>query len=145
MLRHAAALVCLVAAGAAGASACGGDSESDRARKAAESYVHDLGARDGAKVCGDMTRGLQRTFVTTMSAANPEVRGLICGEIMDRALQSLPADQLEAFATAKIEDVRLAGAAGTFAFRLHDITLPGKVAREGEAWKVSCCVPGQQG
>jgi hypothetical protein len=144
MLRHAAAVVCLVAAGAASAAACGGDSESDRARQAAESYVHDLGARDGAKVCADMTRALQRTFVSTVTRANPEVHGLICGEIMDRALSSVPADQLDAFTTAKIEDVQLNGAMGAFAYRLHDIKVPGKVAREGEAWKVSCCVPGQQ-
>jgi hypothetical protein len=143
MLRRATALACLAVAGAVALSGCG-QTESDRARKAAAGYVHDLGARDGAHVCADMTRALQRTFVTTVTASNPEVRGLICGEIMDRALSSLPREQLDAFTTAKIEDVKLDGASGSFAYRLHDIKVPGKVVQEARGWKVSCCVPGQQ-
>ena len=140
---RAAALACLAAAGVAVLAGCG-ETETDRARKAAEAYVHDLGARNGAKVCSDMTGALQRTFVTTVSRANPEVQGLICGEIMDQALKSLPQEQLSAFTTARIVDVKLDGATGSFAYRLHDVDLPGKLAHEAGAWKVSCCVPGQQ-
>ena len=77
--------------------------------------------------------------------ANPEVKGRSCGEIMSLALRSLPSDQLEQFTTAKIESVEGDGQNGTFVYRLHDIRVDGKVAREGGPWKVSCCVPGQDG
>ena len=36
----------------------------------------------------------------------------------------------------------MTGSNGTFVYRLHDIRVDGKVAREGGQWKVSCCVPG---
>ena len=64
---------------------------------------------------------------------------------MSLALRSLPYDQLQQFSTAKIESVKLTGATGTFVYRLRDLKVDGKVAREGGAWKVSCCVPGQDG
>ena len=115
------------------------------ARKAAERYVHDLGSRDGEAVCADMTKALQTQFTDTVGRANPQVKGRSCGEIMSLALQSIPGDQLEAFSTAKIESVKVTGKSGTFVYRLHDIRVDGKVTRENGPWKVSCCVPGQDG
>jgi hypothetical protein len=143
MLRRAAALLCLLAVGGAGCG--GGDSEADHARKAAETYVHDLGARDGDAVCADMTRALQKQFTETVSRGNPEVRGQACGQIMTLALRSIPYDQLKQFSTAKIESVEVKDSAGSFVYRLRDLKVDGKMTREGGAWKVSCCVPGQEG
>ncbi len=143
MPRAAATLLCLLAVGAA---ACGGgDSEADHARKAAETYVRDLGARDGDAVCGDMTRAMQKDFPDTVSKGNPEVRGQPCGQIMTLALRSLPYDQLKQFSTAKIESVKVKDTAGSFVYRLRDLKVDGRMTREGGAWKVSCCVPGQEG
>jgi hypothetical protein len=142
MLGRAVALLCLLAVGAAGCG--GGDSEADHARKAAETYVHDLGARDGDAVCADMTKALQKDFTETVSRGNPEVRGQPCGQIMTLALRSLPYDQLKQFSTAKIESVMVKDSAGSFVYRLRDLKVDGRMAREGGAWKVSCCVPGQE-
>jgi hypothetical protein len=144
--RPAPLVLCLLALAAAG---CGGDDGEDpvtkEARKAAERYVHDLGSRDGEAVCADMTKALQTQFTDTVGRANPQVQGRSCGDIMSLALQSIPADQLEAFSTAKIESVKVMGNSGTFVYRLHDIRVDGKVTRENGPWKVSCCVPGQDG
>ncbi|HEY7618300.1 MAG TPA: hypothetical protein VH834_00960 [Solirubrobacteraceae bacterium] len=142
MPRRALPLLFLVALGAA--AGCGGDNETDHARKAAETYIHDLGARDGDRVCGDMTKALQRQFTETVSRANPEVRGQSCGEIMTLALRSIPYDQLQQFTTAKIENVKVDGSTGSFVYRLRDLKVNGRVAQEGGDWKVSCCVPGQE-
>ena len=143
MLRSAVLPLCLVAVTMAGCG--GGDTEADHARKAAEGYVHDLGSRDGVAVCADMTKALQKQFTDTVGRANPEVQGRGCGEIMSLALRSIPADQLQQFSTAKIESVKVTGSQGTFVYRLRDLKVNGKVAREGGPWKVSCCVPGQEG
>jgi len=138
--------LCLLALAVAG---CGGDDGEDAttkaARKAAESYVHDLGSRDGEAVCAHMTKALRTEFTDTVGRANPQVKGRPCGDIMSLALRSIPSDQLEAFSAAKIEMVKVKGSAGTFVYRLHDIRVDGQVAREGGRWKVSCCVPGQDG
>jgi hypothetical protein len=145
MPRSAALLPFLIALAIAG---CGGDDEdaaTKGARKAAETYVHDLGARDGEAVCADMTKALQKEFTDTVARANPEVQGRSCGDIMSLALRSIPAEQLQLFTTAKIDDVKVNGRTGTFIYRLHDIRVDGKVIREGGPWKVSCCVPGQDG
>lgn len=141
MLRRTVTLLCLLAVGAAGCG--GGDSDANHAQKAAETYVHDLGARDGDAVCADMTKALQKQFTDTVSRANPEVQGQTCGQIMSQALQSIPYDQLQQFSTAKIESVKVDGSAGSFVYRLRDLKVNGKVAQESGAWKVSCCVPGQ--
>jgi hypothetical protein len=142
MLRAAVAMLCLLALVAVG---CGGStSESDHARKAAETYVHDLGARDGDAVCSDMTKALQKQFTDTVGQGNPEVRGQSCGQIMTLALRSIPYDQLQEFSAAKIESVKVDGAAGSFVYRLRDLKVNGKVAQESGGWKVSCCVPGQE-
>jgi hypothetical protein len=126
--------------------ACGGgNSEADHARKAAERYVHDLGTRDGAAVCADMTSALQKQFTDTVGRGNPEVQGRSCGDIMSLALRSIPYDQLQQFSTAKIDTVKVSGATGTFVYRLRDLKVGGKVTRQAGAWKVSCCVPGQGG
>jgi hypothetical protein len=141
MFRRTVTLLCLLTIGAAGCG--GGDPETDHAQKAAETYVHDLGARDGDAVCADMTKALQKQFTDTVSRANPEVQGQTCGRIMTQALQSIPYDQLQQFSTAKIESVKVDGSAGSFVYRLRDLKVNGKVAQESGAWKVSCCVPGQ--
>ena len=141
MARKALLLVFAVALGASGCG--GGDSGPDHARKAAESYVRDLGTRDGEAVCADMTKALQKTFTDTVARSNPEVRGESCAEIMTLALRSIPSDQLKQFSTAKIADVKVDGASGSFVYHLRDLMVNGKVAKEGDAWKVSCCVPGQ--
>jgi hypothetical protein len=147
MLRSAVPPLCLVALAIAGCGGGGGgeDAVTKDARKAAESYVHDLGSRDGEAVCADMTRALRTQFTDTVGRANPEVKGRACGEIMSLALRSIPSDQLQAFSAAKIESVKVTGSTGTFVYRLHDIRVDGKVAREGGPWRVSCCVPGQDG
>lgn len=136
--------LCLLALAAAG---CGGDDEDPEvaaARKSAESYVHDLGSRDGEAVCADMTKPLQKEFTDSVQRGNPEVQGRSCGEIMTLALRSIPSEQLDAFTEAKIEGVKVAGKTGTFIYRLHDIRVDGKVSKEAGPWKVSCCVPGQE-
>src|SRR5262245_116114 len=129
---------------ALGASGCGGgDSGSDHARKAAETYVRDLGTRNGGAVCSGMTKPLQKTFTDTVASRNPEVRAKSCAEIMTLALRSIPPDQLKEFSTAKIESVKVDGDKGSFVYRVRDLAVNGKVAKESDAWKVSCCVPGQ--
>ena len=138
-------VLCLLALVAAGCGGDGEDSETKAARKAAESYVHDLGSRDGEAVCADMTKALQTQFTDTVGRANPEVQGRSCGDIMSLALRSIPSDQLEQFSSAKIESVKVTGSTGTFVYRLRDLKVNGEVAREGDLWKVSCCVPGQEG
>ena len=139
------ALLSLCLATLAVAACGGGDPEADHARKAAESYVHDLGHRDGEAVCADVTKARRKEFIDGLVRDNPEVKGRSCGDIMSLALRSLPYDQLQQFSTAKIESVKLTGSTGTFVYRLRDLRVDGKVAREGGAWKVSCCVPGQDG
>jgi hypothetical protein len=121
----------------------GGNEETEQAREAAESYVHDLGHRDGEAVCADVTRARRKEFIDALVRANPEIRGRSCGDVMSLALRSLPYDRLQQFSTAKIERVKLTGTTGTFVYRLRDLEVDGKVAREGGRWKVSCCVPGQ--
>ena len=143
MPRSALLSLCLAALAIAGCG--GGNSEADHARKAAEGYVHDLGSRDGEAVCADMTKALQKQFTDTVGRANPEVKGRSCGDIMSLALRSIPFDQLQQFSTAKIESVKVTGSTGTFVYRLRDLKVNGKMAREGGPWKVSCCVPGQDG
>ena len=138
-------VLCLLALVAAGCGGDGEDSETKAARKAAEGYVHDLGSRDGEAVCADMTRALQKEFTDTVGRANPEVQGRSCGDIMSLALRSIPSDQLEQFSSAKIESVKVTGSSGTFVYRLRDLKVNGKVAQEGSRWKVSCCVPEQEG
>ena len=135
--------LCLAAVAIAGCG--GGSSEATHARAAAERYVHDLGHRDGEAVCADVTRARRKQFIDALVRANPEVRGRGCGDIMSLALRSIPYDQLQQFSTAKIQSVKVTGSAGTFVYSLRDLTFDGKVAREGRAWKVSCCVPGQDG
>ena len=135
-------LLFLLALGAT--AGCGGPSKTDHARKAAETYVHDLGARDGAVVCADMTKALQKQFTETVGRGNPEVRGQSCGQIMTLALRSIPDDRLQQFTTAKIEHVKVNGGSGSFVYRLRDLKVNGRVAQEGGDWKVSCCVPGQE-
>jgi hypothetical protein len=140
-VRRPALLICLLLA----VAGCGGTSDADKARKAAETYVHDLGSRDGEAVCKDMTKALQTQFTDAVGKANPEVQGRPCGEIMTLALRSIPQDQLDQFTGAKIEDVKVDGNKGTFVYRLRDLKVNGQVATEGGGWKVSCCVPGQDG
>ena len=143
MLRCGVALLCLATLGTIGCG--GGDSKTDHARKAAETYVHDLGARDGDAVCADMTKALQKQFTETVGRGNPEVRGQPCGQIMTLALRSIPYDQLQQFTAAKIQDVKVDGSTGSFVYRLRDLKVNGRVAQDGGDWKVSCCVPGQEG
>lgn len=92
-----------------------------------------------------MTQALQKSFTDTVGRANPEVRGKSCGEIMTLALRSIPADRLKKLSAAKIENVKVDGDNGSFVYHVRDLVVNGKVAKEGDAWKVSCCVPGQRG
>jgi hypothetical protein len=147
MVRPAVLALSVLALAAAG---CGGDDhdhhdDATDARKAAETYVRDLGSRDGEAVCRDMTKSLQRQFTDAVARANPEVAGQGCGRVMTTALRSIPAEQLDRFASAKIENVETDGSSGSFTYRLGDIRVDGKVAKEDGDWKVSCCVPGQGG
>ena len=86
-------LLCFAALARPGAAAATGGSRQG-ARKAAESYVHDLGSRDGEAVCADMTKELRTQFTDTVGRANPQVKGRSCGDIMSLALRSIPAEQL---------------------------------------------------
>jgi hypothetical protein len=63
---------------------------------------------------------------------------------MTLALRSIPYHQLKQFSTATIDDVKVEGTTGSFVYRLRDLKVDGKVAKEGEAWRVSCCAPGQR-
>ena len=56
----------------------------------------------------------------------------------------IPTEQLDSFATAKVDSVEIKGDQGSFVYRLHDLAVDGKVAKVGDVWKVSCCVPGQE-
>jgi hypothetical protein len=137
---HRTTLLCLAALVAAG---CGG-SAADDARKAAESYVRDVGNGDGRAVCGRMTRALQRQAAQVLVRANPQVRGRDCASLMDQALGSIPASQLRRFASADIEAVKVDGSHGSFVYRLGQTKVPGEVAKENGDWKVSCCLLGRR-
>ncbi|MGZ6697869.1 MAG: hypothetical protein ACXVFL_19815 [Solirubrobacteraceae bacterium] len=139
MLR---AAVLLIAATVALAGC--GTSDTDQARNAAQGYVKALGTRDGKGVCAHMTKGLQQRFTSAVTFANPGLSG-DCGKLMQAAIDSVPADQLAQFAAARISDVKVGGSTGTFTYMLRAAKVDGKVAKEGGSWKVSCCVPGQDG
>jgi hypothetical protein len=121
-----------------------GASDADQARSAAQGYVKALGKRDGKDVCSHMTKGLQQRFASALTLANPGVTG-DCTKLMQDALDSLPPDQLAQFGSASIDDVRVTGSTGSFTYALKTAKVQGKVAKEGGSWKVSCCVPGQDG
>lgn len=129
---------------AASAAACGGP-DTEGARKAAEAYVRELGARDGAGTCAQMTASLQREFIAAVTRSNPELRGRRCAQVMQIALDSIPREQLREFSTAKIEDLRVKDDTGTFRYKLANIQVDGKVSKENDAWRVSCCVPSAGG
>lgn len=120
-----------------------GASDTDQARSAAQSYVKALGKRDGKGVCSHMTAGLQKRFTSAVTFANPGLTG-DCPKLMQSAVDSVPADQLAQFGTAKIDDVKVKGSTGTFTYALKSAKVQGKVAKEDGSWKVSCCVPGQE-
>jgi hypothetical protein len=141
-MRRLALLVCLLAL--PGAAACGGN-DTDDARKAAEGYVNELGKRDGAGTCAQMTKGLQQQFTRAVIRSDARFRGSSCRQIMQAALDTIPAAQLRQFAQAKIEDLQVKGDSGTFHYTLGKIRVDGKVAKEDGDWKVSCCVPGAGG
>jgi hypothetical protein len=136
-MRRVAVAACLLALPL---SACGG-SDKDGARKAAEGYVQTLGKRDGAGTCARMTKLLQRQFTAAVVRAAPQFRGRPCAQVMQTALDSIPAAQLRQFARAKIDDLKVDGDAGSFRYTLGKIRVDGKVAKEDGDWKVSCCVP----
>jgi hypothetical protein len=139
-MRRLAVAVCLLVV-LPGAVACGGDQTGD-ARKAAAGYVAALGRRDGASACARMTRGLQRQFVAAVVRADASFKGQSCANAMTAALRSIPPDQLKRFAQARISDLKVKGDSGGFRYTLGQINVNGRVAKEGGAWKVSCCVPG---
>jgi hypothetical protein len=141
-MRRVALAACLLAIPCA--AACGGNDE-DGARKAAEGYVTTLGKRDGAGTCGRMTKTLQRQFTDAVVRSAPQFRGRPCGQVMQTALNSIPAAQLKQFSQAKIQDLKVAGDRGTFRYTLGKINVDGKVAKEDGDWKVSCCVPSAGG
>ena len=139
-MRRLAAVACLLALPAA--AACGG-SDTDDARKAAESYVQRLGKRDGAGTCNQMTEQLQQQFLRAAARTNAQFRGRSCRQVMQAALDSIAPAQLKEFSGAKIENVKVDGDKGSFRYTLGRIRVDGQVAKEDGDWKVSCCVPGQ--
>jgi hypothetical protein len=141
-MRRLALVACLLAPLAV--TACGG-SDTDDARKAAEGYVQKLGARDGGGTCGQMTKGLQRQFTAAVTQTNSQFRGRSCADVMQAALDMIPADQLRQFADAKIQNLKVDGDKGSFRYKLASIQVDGKVAKEDGDWKVSCCVPNAGG
>jgi hypothetical protein len=138
-VRRIALVACLLAV--AGAAACGGPSDTERARQAAETYVARLGKRDGAGACNQMTSGLQRQFLQAVVRRDATFRRRSCRQIMQAALDAIPDSQLRRFATARITDVKLDGDRGTFRYAIGTIRVSGRVAKEDGDWKVSCCVP----
>jgi hypothetical protein len=141
-MRRLALATCLMAA--LTVASCGG-SDTDDARKAAEGYVQELGARDGKGTCAQMTKGLQRQFTTAVTRTDTRFRGRSCPQVMQAALDMIPAEQLRQFSDAKIENLKVDGDAGSFRYKLSSIQVDGKVAKEDGDWKVSCCVPNAGG
>jgi hypothetical protein len=141
-MRRVALAACLLAF--PGAAACGGNDEAG-ARKAAEGYVRTLGKRDGAGTCARMTKGLQRQFTAAVVRTAPQFRGRPCGQVMQTALDTIPAAQLGQFSKAKIEGLKVDGDRGSFRYTLGKIRVAGRVAKEDGDWKVSCCVPSAGG
>jgi hypothetical protein len=147
--RLAALAACLLAL--ATLTACGGNDVED-AEKAASTYVSELGQRDGAGTCKQMTDDLQAQFRRAVTAANPQFQGRSCERLMQVALNTIPSDQLRLFADAQITDMKIDGDTGTFRYEIppnatvpQEITVNGKMAKQDGEWKVSCCVPGQGG
>ena len=89
-----------------------------------------------------MTKGLQRQFTDAVVRSAPQFRGRSCQDVMQTALNTIPAAQLKQFAAAKIDDLKVDGDTGTFRYTLGTIRVNGRVAKEDGDWKVSCCVPG---
>jgi hypothetical protein len=143
-MRRLTLAACLVAVVAGG---CGGGGGNDRedAQTAAESYVAKLGQRDGPGACAQMTRHLQAQFVEVVTRTDARFRGSSCNQIMQAAINQIPAAQLRQFAQAKIENLSLDGNKGTFRYTLGNIRVNGQVQKENGDWKVSCCVPGATG
>jgi hypothetical protein len=131
---------CLLAVVLAGC----GQSDSDAALGAAEGYVRALGKADGRGTCAHMTHGLQQRFASGAMFANPGLSG-DCPTLMQAELDALPPDSRRRFGAATIANLKLKGPTGTFTYTLTGTRIVGKVAKEGGAWKVSCCVPGQDG
>jgi hypothetical protein len=92
-----------------------------------------------------MTKGLQRQFTDAVVRSAPQFRGHPCGQVMQTALDTIPAAQLRQFGNAKIEDLKVKDDSGTFRYTLGKINVDGKVAKESGDWKVSCCVPSAGG
>jgi hypothetical protein len=141
-MRRVALAACLLAIPAV--AACGGNDD-DGARKAAEGYVQTLGKRDGAGTCARMTKGLQRQFTDAVVRTAPQFRGKACPNVMQTALNTIPAAQLKQFSQATIDDLKVDGDTGTFRYTLGKIRVNGRVAKEDGDWKVSCCVPSAGG
>ena len=141
-MRRVALAACLLAIPAV--AACGGNDD-DGARKAAEGYVQTLGKRDGAGTCARMTKGLQRQFTDAVVRTAPQFRGKACPNVMQTALNTIPAAQLKQFSQATIDDLKVDGDTGTFRYTLGKIRVNGRVAKEDGDWKVSCCVPNAGG
>ena len=120
-----------------------GASDTDKARSAAEGYVKALGKGDGKGTCSHMTTGLQKRFSSAVTFANPELSG-DCPKLMQAALNSIGPEQLTQFGAAKISEVKAKGSTGTFVYTVRGARINGRVAVEKGAWKVSCCVPGQE-
>jgi hypothetical protein len=146
-VRRLALAACLLGLPALGA--CGGNDVED-ARRAASSYVRELGQRDGAGTCKQMTDDLQAQFTRAVVAANPQSKGRGCARLMQVALDTIPSEQLKLFADAEITDMKVDGDGGTFRYTLgpsrqipNKITVDGRVAKQDGEWRVSCCVPGQ--
>jgi hypothetical protein len=139
-MRRLALAACLLALPAV-ATACGGDDTAD-ARKAASGYVAALGKGDGAGACARMTKSLQGQFLAAVGRLDARFRGQPCARAMSAALRTIPPDQLARFSQAKIDDLEVKDGAGSFRYTLGQIRVNGRVAKEGDAWKVSCCVPG---
>jgi hypothetical protein len=140
-MRRLAIAVCVLALPGAAACGGGGDNTGD-ARKAAAGYVAALGNRDGTGACARMTKGLQRQFLAAVVRVDRRFQGQPCARAMSAALRTIAPDQLKRFSQAKIQNLKVEGDRGTFRYTLGRIRVNGQVAKEGDAWKVSCCVPG---
>ena len=143
ILLHVLRTLAISAVLAVAVAGCGA-SDTDKARSAAQGYVKALGKGDGKGTCAHMTTGLQKRFSSAVTFANPELSG-DCAKLMQAALDSIGPEQLTQFGAAKIGEVKAKGSTGTFVYTVRGARINGRVAREGGSWKVSCCVPGQDG
>ena len=110
-----------------GASACGGESDEDKAKGAVEDYLAAVTDGDGDKACG---------LVTEQTRKNIERGGRSCPETIS-SLNKGPGKQiLKAFENAKVEDVKVNGERATANIVVRGLKQPTQLRKEKGDWKL---------